>query len=125
MPKAKQHRLTPQVQATLIKAATDRAPNAEAAAAAGISEKTLYNWLADPELAEFTADYARAKAQGRMRSIKVIAQSDDWRAHAWLLERMDPNNWAKTDLDPGALETLLNAYLQGHDAGKADTKTDA
>lgn len=36
---------------------------------------------------QFTEQIARARAECRSRHVTVIDSSDDWRAHAWLLER--------------------------------------
>ena len=127
MAKAKQHKLTPERRQLLLEAAQEGCPNAEAAAHAGIGDRTLYGWLADPELAEFAEDYTRARLNGRRNLINLITThaERDWRAASWLLERQDPNNWGGKDLDPEVLERLMNAYLKGHQDATANEKADA
>ena len=98
------------IKTELLKAAKRGATKRDAAQLAGISERTLYNWLA--QNAQFADDYGRASAEGRMKSIKLIADSDDWRAHAWLLERVDPDHWGR-DSAGASLGKKLDAYLEG------------
>ena len=107
------HTCTPEQQTRLLKLAAKGHPNTYIAAAAGIAERTLYGWLARDDLTEFAEAYTRAQINGRTRHVEAIAESDDWRARAWLLERMDPKHWGKAELDPEALEKKLQAYLQG------------
>lgn len=102
----------------LLAAAQRGATNRDAAALAGIAESTFYKWLSNDDYADFADAYTRAKATGRMRSIRLIADSDDWRAHAWLLERVDPEHWGKAETDGTRLADKLSGYLAGlADAG--------
>lgn len=110
----------------LLGAAQRGAPNKDAAALAGVSERALYYWLSDDAHAGFAEDYARARATGRYRSVRLIADSDDWRAHAWLLERTDPTNWGKAETDGQTMANKLTAYLQGvEDTTDAARSSDA
>jgi hypothetical protein len=102
-----------QQQAVLLDVTERGGTNRDAAAMAGIAESTLYNWLAHPDFGDFGDAYTHARANGRFRSIKIIADSEDWRAHAWLLERKDPEYWGKGDTDPNQLAEKLSAFLQG------------
>lgn len=103
----------------LLAAAQRGATNRDAAQLTGISESALYTWLAEDQ--EFGDAYARERAEGRMKSIRLIADSDDWRAHAWLLERVDPEHWGKAETSPESLARKLDAYLQGvNDSTDAD-----
>jgi len=114
----------PQKRAQLLQAAKAGSTNRDAAAICGIAESTLYKWIAEHE--DFGAEYETARAHARDRSVKLIADSDDWRAHAWLQERRDPANWGKAEIDTRTLEEKLIAYLQGHqDATNAVKKEDA
>lgn len=112
---------SPILHEELCNIATTGATNRDAAALAGISEATIYNWLSDPQYQQFRDDYTRSKAQGRKRSVDIIANSEDWRAHAWLLERVDPEHWGKAETDPSQMIAKLSAYMQGVE----DAKTDA
>lgn len=122
------YRLDQTTHNQLIDAATRGATNRDAATIVGIAETTLWRWLTmenpSPNLAKLQQDYAQAKANARQRSVELIANSDDWRAHAWLLERVDPKHWGKAEIDPTLLEDKLAAYLQGHaDATTEETCT--
>lgn len=76
-----------------------------AAAAAGISRRTFYSWLArgdsdapeDEPYREFREAVERAKAEAESRHVVLIssAAAKDWKAAAWLLERHNPERWAK------------------------------
>ena len=62
-----------------------------------------------------------------LAAIAVIAGSDDWRAHAWLLERRFPDRWARrpqrADVDERPVE-LEPAVADGLDelAGKRQAR---
>lgn len=120
---ANPRRLDKATHTTLINSAQKGATNRDAAILAGIDEATLYRWLADtnpsPKLRELQEAYTTAQAASRQRSITLIAESEDWRAHAWLMERRDPKHWGKAEIDIGGLETKLAAYLRGHADGQA------
>ena len=77
-----------------------------AAAVAGISRQTFYNWLergdpegraeADAPFREFRERVEAARAEGEARNVGLIARaaSKDWKAAAWMLERQYPDRWA-------------------------------
>ena len=89
-----------------------------AAACAGVTRSTLYNWLSagqrardrhakDPTLEwkraeiEFTrfmdaVDKARAEAVSDNVGIVLAAAKDKWQAAAWWLERTKPDHYGKT-----------------------------
>lgn len=121
------HRVTPQLRGRLkkkiIKLAEKGATNRDCAESCRIAERTLYNWIATD--ANFAEDYAQAQAEARMKSIELIASSDDWRAHAWLQERRDPTNWGKADNE--TLAAKFAAFLEGvnHGEQRAVTAADA
>ena len=111
----------------LIEAAESSCTHKDAASSAGISERSLYAWIAED--AEFADDYACARAKGRTGLVSAITRAaigtddvpGDWRAAAWLLERMDPEHWAKAETSPKSLDEKLDAYLQGvADANRAE-----
>ena len=44
---------------------------------------------------QFCHRYKRAKIEGEVRSLNVLAHSTQWQAHAWLLERRFPKKYLK------------------------------
>jgi transposase-like protein len=83
-----------------------------AAAAAGISKQTLYNWLRravdenerDPIFAKFAAAVEEAQALAEVRDIALIGKAAEtqWQAAAWRLERKSPERWGrKVELSGG------------------------
>jgi transposase len=74
-----------------------------AAAYAGISRATLYNWLRQgarhktPELAQFAADVEQARAEAELRNVAIIsnAAATNWQAAAWWLERTALRRWGR------------------------------
>jgi hypothetical protein len=97
--------LTPEIADRIVAMLTAGAFLGPAASSAGVSRRTLSNWLArgqsgDPEdtayrdLAE-RVEKARATAQVRAVAIVSRAAEEDWRAAAWFLERSDPLNWGR------------------------------
>lgn len=78
-----------------------------AAAAAGISKQTLYNWLRraaaedeeDPSFAKFAAAVEEAQALAEVRDIALIGKAAEtqWQAAAWRLERKSPERWSRKD----------------------------
>ncbi len=99
-----------------------------AAAAAGVSAATLYNWLqrgrleqerldANPKLKprkteapflEFMEDVKRARAEADARLVLLISKAAQdpktWQAAAWLLERRDPARWGRTSRENAQAE---------------------
>jgi hypothetical protein len=90
----------------------------DAAAYAGISERTLYLWLArgreaeqaleegqpltDDEalLLQFSQAIQKARADAVIRNVTLIqnaAQQGSWQAAAWYLERTNPRKWGRTE----------------------------
>lgn len=103
----------------------------DAAAMAGISKTTLYNWLSmgkdavdkhghgdtltdkETQLVDFLNAVEKARADAVMRNIGVIqkaAQDGSWQASAWFLERTNPKKWGRhetveiTGADGGAIQ---------------------
>lgn len=78
-----------------------------AAAAAGISKQTLYNWLrraadedeSDPRFAAFAAAVEESQALAEVRDIALIGKAAEtqWQAAAWRLERKSPERWGRKD----------------------------
>jgi hypothetical protein len=80
---------TPEIVAKLCDALAHGLNNADAAACAGIGERTLYEWLEDPE---FVAVIASAKAMQKLALVKMVTEGKPgWPSAAWRLERLDLN----------------------------------
>lgn len=73
----------------------------QAAALAGVNEKTLDDWLSKGRkgiapYADFVREFDIAKAQGERQSVVRIqkaAAGGQWQADAWILERRHPKRW--------------------------------
>ncbi len=69
----------------------------------GISPSTYFNWMSkgsdqEPRFMEFLESVERAKAQSiatQLAHVSKVADSGNWRAAAWLLERMAPESFGK------------------------------
>ena len=69
----------------------------------GISPSTYFNWMSkgaskEPGFMEFLEAIERAKAQSiinQVAHISRVADSGNWRAAAWLLERIAPDSFGK------------------------------
>lgn len=76
-----------------------------AAQAGGISYDLLRQWLrradaagdGDEEYIAFAAALRQAEIEGLSSSLLIIRTSQDWRSHAWLLERRWPEDYGKRD----------------------------
>ena len=77
-----------------------------AAAVAGVSKQSFFNWMergdpagkkaADAPFREFREQVEKARAEGESRNVALIARAaaKDWKAAAWMLERQHPDRWA-------------------------------
>jgi hypothetical protein len=98
-------KLTAARQRRIIDAIRLGARRDEAAAAAGISRRSLQNWLARGELdgergryRDFAEAVRTAEAQAELAALRTIekaAAGGDWRASSWLLERRFPQRWGR------------------------------
>jgi hypothetical protein len=88
-------------------------PAGLAAALGGICRRSFYNWRGRgaraleaesrgesiPPRERLFADFAfavqRAEAEWEHQLLQEIAASDDWKAHAWLLERRFPDDYGR------------------------------
>ena len=77
----------------------------QAALAAGISDRTLYNWKERGQNAksgiyfQFLQALKKAEAEGEgmlITRIQKEAKEGTWQAAAWILERRHPDRWART-----------------------------
>lgn len=101
-----------------------------AAAAAGISKDTLYNWLRRgarykageedyniekyQKYAEFKDKVEQAQAEAEIRDVMIISKAaqESWQAAAWRLERKFPDKWGKKEKS--------NVELTGKDGGPVE-----
>lgn len=115
-------KLTSQAAAALCEQVEQGASNAAAAAAAGINKATLYRWLARGEqedggiYSEFRTDFERARAFRQIHFAQKImrAADDDWRAAAWLLSRLYPEDFSRR----------TRTEISGPDQGPIQHRTD-
>ena len=97
--------LTEETVAAIEEGLRNGAPLAVAAQAAGLSKATILRWLergrkgrdVPKPYRELVRRVETARAQGQLAILAGIARAaaDDWRAAAWLLERSDPDRWAR------------------------------
>lgn len=64
----------------------------EVAAYLMVSSRTVFRYAKGKD---FCHNYKKAKVEGKLRSLSVIAAQKDWTAHAWLLERRWPEQYLK------------------------------
>jgi hypothetical protein len=104
--KRRPYRFDPNVARTIVRYLTSGAFIETAAAAAGISRSTLYEWLRRGREAgrgpfwEFSMDVEKALATSEInmcRRIQRAAQDGQWQAAAWPLERKFPERWRRRD----------------------------
>lgn len=83
----------------------------QAAAAVGIPRRTIYNWLeragevGAPEVyVQFAERIEQARSKCEADLVETIADEarEDWRAAAWLLERLAPERFARPSVRPPA-----------------------
>lgn len=98
-------KLTPEVQARIVKALEAGCYFDAACEGAGIGESTGYRWLergeaGDAGYREFREAVKRAEAvaeAGALAAIRSAYQGGTWQAAAWYLERKHPERWGKSD----------------------------
>jgi len=95
-------KLTPEVQEAILKVIRSGGTYAAAARYVGVTETTLYEWLAKGRdglqpYATFAEAVEKARAEAEMKFVGVVrqaAESGTWQAAAWWLERRLPSDWA-------------------------------
>jgi transposase len=91
-------RCTSQVQRQFCDALAKAHTIKNACVVAGISESAFYQWLAkgmsgEEPYAKFVELVGHARARGRVALIESIITDKDWRARAWYLERVWPEDF--------------------------------
>ncbi len=98
-------KLTPELQERIVQVIATGNYVETAAAFAGISKDTFYNWMkkgARGEGAKFVAfsdAIQKALAQAEIVDVAMIARAAEsqWQAAAWRLERRNPERWGRRD----------------------------
>jgi hypothetical protein len=97
-------KLTPEAQEKILRHLRIGAYVETAAAAAGISRDTFYDWLkrganGKAPYAEFSAAVDQALAESEARDLATIlaASKTQWQAAAWRLERRFPDRYGRHD----------------------------
>ncbi|TCW39174.1 hypothetical protein EDC32_102420 [Laceyella sacchari] len=99
-------KLTPALQEKIVMMIRGGNYIETAAAYAGISKQTLYNWLRrgarqkSGQYREFALAVEQALAEAEMRDLALIEQAardGKWQAAAWRLERRFPKRWGRQD----------------------------
>lgn len=135
-------KLTPKVENVIV-AAVERGNYIETAAAlAGVSKNTLYDWLKrgareaerldrfpdekpdkkEKRYMDFSDALTRALAVAEDKDVQNIdkAAEEDWRASAWRLERRNSERWGKKD----SLDANLQHSGKGGGAVQTESKID-
>lgn len=96
------NKLTPEVRARVLQAIRTGCYVETAAAYAGISKQTLFNWLregarGDPRAVEFHREFTEALARAELKELAIISKAAEksWPAAAWILERRFPKRWGQ------------------------------
>lgn len=99
---ARPTKLTDEVQAKIVQAIVAGNYLETAAAFAGVDRKTIRIWIRDGSRQtkgrkrDFYEAVMQAQAESEVRAVVTLAQSKDWKAHAFRLARRFPDRWAST-----------------------------
>jgi len=96
-------KLTPELTQEITTYIRDGNSPTISATLVGISPSTYFNWMSkgsnqEPRFMEFLESIKRANAQSIVNRVALIARAADsgnWRAAAWLLERISPESFGK------------------------------
>jgi hypothetical protein len=119
--------LTPETKKLILTIIALGARRSTAAKCAGISYRTLQLWLKtgkdsveseseseeNASLAKFYLEVLQAEATAEAEAVRVIKESEDWKARAWWLERRHKEHWSKDkdkDKEKGD-EKAVKVYL--------------
>ena len=100
---ARPTKLTPKLTGEITTYIRDGNSPTISATLVGISPSTYFNWMSkgsnqEPRFMEFSESIKRAYAQSianRVAHISREADSGNWRAAVWMLERMAPESFGK------------------------------
>lgn len=127
-------KLTPALQAKVVEAI--RAGNyiETAAAYAGVSKVTLYDWMRrgneqkSGRFREFLNAVEKALGDSEARDVALIgkAAGEDWKAAAWRLERRFPDRWGRREKHElsgpkgGPVEVVSLAHLSDEELDQVE-----
>lgn len=124
MASARASKLTPAVQQKLTDALAEGASLTTAANRAGIHRDTIYAWLlrgrgpGAPKLYARFAEAYDAAVNTRKESLiqrveegRLISGDPDWKASAWLLERLHPDEFGRNALNEKTVRRQLESVL--------------
>lgn len=95
-------KFTPEIAAAILRAVGAGLAYPQAAALAGVCERTLYNWLeagdaGQEPLATFLQDLKSTEAKAELESLAAVkAGGPGWQSRAWYLERKYPERWGRS-----------------------------
>lgn len=100
---ARPAKLSPELTREIMAYIQDGNSPTKSATLVGIAPSTYFNWMSkgsnqEPRFMEFSESIKRACAQSIVNQVAHIsraADSGNWRAAAWLLERMAPESFGK------------------------------
>jgi len=122
--------LTAEIKQSILDAVRDGCTRHDAAAAASVSESTLYRWLRAGRkatrgmYAEFVTAVKKAEAEAVNRNVRIITKAAEtaWQAAAWWLERRRPRDFGRVEDRVAAVEKKLKAIEAGR-AGRVGGNT--
>ena len=94
------------------------ANNKDIAAALGVCPQTFYRWIGEPKTElqrELRDGLKKAEADYKNALLAIIAKSAetrDWKAAAWLLERKYPGEYARQDRIQAQVEQTTQATVK-------------
>jgi hypothetical protein len=118
-------KLTPKLEAEISEHVRQGVPYELAALAAGIDEKTVYNWLLRGQRGEEPySSFFQAITQGKAgRAVKcvgnIVGMEKGWQSQAWWLERIYPQHFARQE----APQVIVN-QLPATDMNVIDVKAE-
>lgn len=104
-------KLTPELIEQAAQLKGEGLSNQDICAALGVSETAFYGWLQtedgegnpirkkplEIELAEALKNAEAGFKRALLRSIRQAGRDKDWKAHAWMLERLYPGEFGRVD----------------------------
>lgn len=98
-------KLTPEIQTVIVSSILAGGYVETAAAFAGISKTTFYEWMKKGAKAskgkyhDFSNAVKKAQAEAELRDVMVVnrAAQSSWQAAAWKLERKYPDRWGRRE----------------------------
>lgn len=116
---ARRTKLTPELQAEIVKVLRGGAYVEDACAFVGLSKSSFYDWMqrgaaGEEPFSEFSDAVEKARADAVVRNIALVqnAANSSWQAAAWWLERTRPDQYGR------------RTNLAGPNGGAVEIKTD-